>query len=251
MINLERSPERLESITQQLSTLGLSFERVPAVDGRKMSPEDFERLEARYDDLRKFVFRKALFPTEIACFLSHAACWQRLVESGCEWGLVMEDDITLSPRFKRFAASSDWIPEGVRIAQLHGFPNTAFAVGERYPVLDTELLRIVRPTPLCTLAYLIHREAAAWALANYRPIPAPVDDWLFCPYSDFVRRFPPHRLLSACATESALPSDIGDRARRRPQPISLKVGVLRGLRSGGHRIEAFLHSKRRVAFTYK
>lgn len=251
VINLDRSPERLASITGQLSGQGLSFERVPAVDGRKMSPEEFERLEARYDDPRKFVFRKALFPTEIACFLSHAACWQKLVESDSEWCLVMEDDITLSPRFKQFAASSDWIPEGVRVAQLHGFRGTAFAVGESYPALDTELLRIVRPTPLCCLAYLIHREAAAWALASYRPIPAPVDDWLFCPYSDFARRFPPHRLLSACVTESSLPSDIGNRARRRTQPLSLKVSLLRGFRSGWHRIEALLRQKRRVEFTYQ
>lgn len=252
VINLDRSPERLESITRQLSALGLSFERIAAIDGRKMSPEEFERLEARYDDPRKFVFRKALFPTEVACFLSHAACWQKLVESDSEWGLVMEDDVTLSPRFKLFATSSDWIPQGVCIVQIHGYCQTAFTVTESYPVFDTELLRIIRPTPLGCVAYLIHREAAAYALATYRPIPAPVDDWLFYPYSDFARRFPPHRLRSACATAlGEAPSDIGSRARRKRLPLSLKVSLLRGFRSGAYRIEALLCKKRRVEFTYK
>ena len=50
----------------------------------------------------------------------------------------MEDDIVLSPRFKLFATSSEWIPEGVRVIQLHG-SHQSFAVGESYPVRDTEL----------------------------------------------------------------------------------------------------------------
>lgn len=144
VINLDRSPERLESISKQLSAQGLSFQRIPARDGRKLSPEELSRLEAPYDAPEKFVFRKALWPTEIACFLSHATCWEKLVKSNCEWGLIMEDDIVLSPRFKLFAASSDWIPQGVRVIQLHGSRQT-FTVGESYPVHDTELFRIIRP----------------------------------------------------------------------------------------------------------
>lgn len=252
VINLDRSPKRLELITKQLSALGLSFERVAAIDGRKMKPEALERFEAPYDDPRKCIFRYALQPTEIACFLSHAACWQRLVESDAEWGLVMEDDVAISPRFKQFAASSDWIPEGVRIAQLHGYPQSSFTVAERYPVRDTELLRIVWPTPNGCLAYLIHREAAAWALANYRPMPSPVDDWMFTPYSDFAKLFPPHRLLAACVTtRDDIPSDIGNRVQRRPQPTSTKVRVLRRLKKCGYRFEALFQKKRRAVLTYE
>ena len=138
VINLDRSPERLRSISQQLVAQDLHFERLPAVDGRKLAQEELSRLEAPYDAPEKFVFRKALWPNEIACFLSHAACWERLVKSGCEWGLIMEDDIVLSPRFKLFATSSEWIPEGLRVIQLHG-SHQSFAVGESYPVRDTEL----------------------------------------------------------------------------------------------------------------
>lgn len=248
VINLDRSPERLESISKQLSAQGLSFQRIPARDGRKLSPEELSRLEAPYDAHEKFVFRKALWPTEIACFLSHAACWEKLVKSDCEWGLIMEDDIVLSPRFKLFAASSDWIPQGVRVIQLHGFRQT-FTVGESYPVHDTELCRIIRPTPLCCFAYLIHREAAAYALATHMPIPAPVDDWLFCPYSDFAKRFPPHRLLSACVKTLDAPSDIGDRTNRRRLPTSVKVRLLRGFKSGSYRLSTMFRKKRTLTLT--
>lgn len=161
----------------------------------------------------------------------------------------MEDDIVLSPRFKLFATSSDWIPQGVRVIQLHGSRQT-FTVGENYPVHDTELFRIIRPTPLCSFAYLIHREAAAYALATYMPIPAPVDDWLFCPYSDFAKRFPPHRLLLACARTLDVPSDIGDRINRRRMPTSVKVRLLRALKSGGYRLTTMFQKKSSLTLTH-
>ncbi len=160
----------------------------------------------------------------------------------------MEDDIVLSPRFKQFARSSDWIPPEVRVIQLHGSRQT-FTVGESYPAHDTELLRIIRPTPLCSCAYLIHREAAAYALATYLPIPAPVDDWLFCPYSDFAKRFPPHRLLVACARAFDTHSDIGDRSHRRQLPISIKVRLWRALRSGIYRLSTVFQKRHTLTLT--
>lgn len=112
-------------------------------------------------------------------------------------------------------------------------------------------LRILNPTPLCTFAYLIHREAAAYALASYKPIPAPVDDWLFCPYSDFAKRFPPHRLLSACVTSLGAPSDIGARKARQRLPNSLRVRLLRGIKSGGYRLSMLFRKKRILTFGYE
>ena len=161
----------------------------------------------------------------------------------------MEDDIVLSPRFKLFATSSEWIPEGVRVIQLHG-SHQSFAVGESYPVRDTELCRILNPTPLCSFAYLMHREAAAYALASYIPISAPVDDWLFCPYSDFAKRFPPHRLLSACVASLGAPSDIGARATRQRLPNSVKVRLLRGAKSGAYRLSMLFRKKSFLTFGY-
>lgn len=95
VINLDRSPERMRSISQQLVARDLHFERLPAVDGRKLAQEELSRLEAPYDG-------------------SHQS----------------------------------------------------FAAGESYPVRDTELCRILNPTPLCSFAYLMHRESAAYAVRD-------------------------------------------------------------------------------------
>ena len=125
-----------------------------------MCNDELKKLEAQFNNPRKYIFKKALQPCEIACFLSHAKCWEQLVNSDSDWALIMEDDIVLSPRFKQFAESIDWIPSDVRVIQLHG-SEQMFFVGKRYQVRDTELLQIIRPAPLGCLAYLIHRDAAA------------------------------------------------------------------------------------------
>ena len=43
VINLDRSPKRLESISKQLADQSLSFERFPAVDGHKLTKEELSR----------------------------------------------------------------------------------------------------------------------------------------------------------------------------------------------------------------
>ena len=130
------------------------------------------------------------------------------------------------------------------------FKQNCFPHRSKMGVLKS-FLRILNPTPLCTFAYLIHREAAAYALASYKPIPAPVDDWLFCPYSDFAKRFPPHRLLSACVTSLGAPSDIGARKARQRLPNSLRVRLLRGIKSGGYRLSMLFRKKRILTFGYE
>lgn len=249
VINLDRSPERMRSISQQLVVRDLHFERLPAVDGRKLAQEELSRLEAPYDAPEKFVFRRRCGQMEKRVFCRIRPVGRSSSKAAVNGGLIMEDDIVLSPRFKLFATSSEWIPEGVRVIQLHG-SHQSFAVGESYPVRDTELCRILNPTPLCSFAYLMHREAAAYALASYIPISAPVDDWLFCPYSDFAKRFPPHRLLSACVASLGAPSDIGARATRQRLPNSVKVRLLRGAKSGAYRLSMLFRKKVFLTFGY-
>ena len=45
VINLDRSPKRLESISKQLADQSLSFERFPAVDGHKLTKEELSRCQ--------------------------------------------------------------------------------------------------------------------------------------------------------------------------------------------------------------
>ena len=70
VINLDRRPDRLGTISVDLHRLGLSFERVPAVDARLLPPED----KADPNPLMRAGSK--------ACMLSHsepcAGSWRRI-----------------------------------------------------------------------------------------------------------------------------------------------------------------------------
>lgn len=101
LINLDRSLERLEFFTEQASRLGVTFERISAVDGRLLSAEQLQQAVAD-----RFEFQP-LNRGEIGLFMSHKLAWQKLVDSGEPHAAVFEDDVVLSPRMKAVMQSID------------------------------------------------------------------------------------------------------------------------------------------------
>ncbi len=87
LINLRRSPDRLEFQRQQLARLGIRFERLEAVDGQSISDLEF-RTRSRH-------WLRPLGRNEIGCFLSHRLAWQRVVAEQRPM-LILEDDVVLS-----------------------------------------------------------------------------------------------------------------------------------------------------------
>lgn len=97
VINLKASPERLENATQEFDALGLSFERIDAIDGHSLSPEDL----SRYDDKAcQGYFGRSLRAGEIACYLSHLKALKTFVASGQPYGVIIEDDFRAVEEFK-------------------------------------------------------------------------------------------------------------------------------------------------------
>jgi GR25 family glycosyltransferase involved in LPS biosynthesis len=80
VINLERRPDRLARVSAELQRAGLSFETQVAVDGQLETHEP------------KFLSKGA-----IGCWKSHVNSMRRIVEAKAQFGLILEDDATLSP----------------------------------------------------------------------------------------------------------------------------------------------------------
>jgi GR25 family glycosyltransferase involved in LPS biosynthesis len=80
VINLESRPDRLARISAELQRAGLSFETQVAVDGQLELHEP------------KFISKGA-----IGCWKSHVNSMRRIVEARVPFGLILEDDATLSP----------------------------------------------------------------------------------------------------------------------------------------------------------
>lgn len=91
VINLDRAPERMTYMQRQLDALGLPYERVDAVDGSLLSRPVSGFDERGYNLLhgRKF------HPGEVGCYLSHMKALRKFMDSGADYGLILEDDCLL------------------------------------------------------------------------------------------------------------------------------------------------------------
>jgi len=86
LINLDRSPERLQKVHAHLSTLGIDYERIPGVDGLTLDEATFRQ------HTRKNLYYKPLKPGEVGCYLSHNKALQCFLDSGAPYALILEDD---------------------------------------------------------------------------------------------------------------------------------------------------------------
>lgn len=90
LINLDRSADRLARCAPILDGLGLSWERVPGIEGKRLSAARLGALNPHPAPHGEWF--RPLTPGEIGCFLSHLRCWQLIEERGLDCALVLEDD---------------------------------------------------------------------------------------------------------------------------------------------------------------
>lgn len=89
VINLDRSPERLAKMRAQFEKHDASFIRVNAIDGAKYDGEYLDKSHCTISD-------RPLTKSEIACFLSHRLCWEKIASGTDNYAAVFEDDMILS-----------------------------------------------------------------------------------------------------------------------------------------------------------
>ena len=90
VINLDRRPDRLQTISQTLGALGLKWQRIVAIDGRD------PQLDAQVDWKKLHTYSQYL-PIRrgpIGCYLSHRKVWQKIVEENLQQALILEDDVS-------------------------------------------------------------------------------------------------------------------------------------------------------------
>jgi len=176
--NLARRPDRLHYMQAQLSQAGLQFERHAAFDVAGVCEED---LDPRIDRPRSRVFMSS----ESACNLaSHLAMHQRLLHSGAEAAIIMEDDIELSPDIAPAARDLEWLPPDIGVIQFerYGSGQSRRLVGPSLgkPSPGRSLHRLFSRVG-GSACYLITRRAARHLADWTGPLRAPIDHLLFSP----------------------------------------------------------------------
>ncbi len=216
VINLDSSKERFEAVKTRLSELNVKFERISAVDGRKLSRAQREQITYPLCNKKAYIrFTRTLSPGEIGTFLSHRKCWQMLLDSQEDRAIIMEDDCVLSDRAAQYLQTDSWIPEGVDLLQLHShLPQVKMHIRKETLSLPTgDLLIAPLDMALGAQCYFISRKAAERAMELSQIFPAPVDDFLFTLKFEIANEFTVWRLQPSVATQSMVESDIGDRRR--------------------------------------
>ncbi|MBR1836943.1 MAG: glycosyltransferase family 25 protein [Kiritimatiellae bacterium] len=177
VVNLDRSPERLAETQRLFGEAGLSFERVPAVDGAALSPAERRRL---CPPLR-FRLANAMRPPkpgEIGCALSHRKVWDAVTRQGEAIAGVFEDDVAFDAPALREAletARRENDPDVPTVWLLQtGLPMPGRSGGRRcYDILETRDVGHV----FSTYAYLLNRAAAARLAALQTPVVNMADTW--------------------------------------------------------------------------
>ena len=154
VINLDRDVARLQFMTTLFLQHGLSFERVEAVDGRRLSelrgPEIVPVCPSRG-------FPRGLMMKEQGLTMSHRKAALRLLNSGMPVGCIMEDDVNFSPSFRRLLPLLAVAPPA-DIVKLEGIGTVRHVI----PVgtIENHMLAVtVRPI-MGSAAYLVTRRGA-------------------------------------------------------------------------------------------
>lgn len=233
-INLDRSPERCRLITQRLGELELDFTRMSAVDGKTLSAECIDALQyPKNDPDIRSRYTRQLTPAEIGCFLSHRKCWETLLASDENYAVIIEDDLVISDRAKTYLKDEAWIPSGVDICRLYGPSKDGSHLIEKDRLAlagGDELVVQLKPKPLCTLGYIISRQAAQDALEHSKMLPCPVDDFLFNLMFDFAHTYKSWQVNPSVIANADIGSDIGTRNNRDIAELRSSFFIRHGLR---------------------
>src|SRR5262245_12397808 len=163
LINLDRSPDRLELMLTEAQRTGLAFERFSAVDGRDALPD---WLRPQFSDTAD------LSSGEVGCYASHLSIYQQIARNQLAYAMILEDDVILPDDLLSMVKDAlSMAPKGWDYIRLSGhFKRAVYSIG---PLPNGR--HLVRHTliPNTTAGYLISRQGADKMLApspRLRPI---------------------------------------------------------------------------------
>lgn len=138
-------------------------------------------------------------------------CWEKLINSSSDWGLILEDDITIFPSASKYIEYPSWIPKGIDLVQIFIPTNPWLALVDKKNIKllnNATLYHPLKPSPIGCLAYFISKKAAKEAIEHSQKLSMPVDEFLFSPLSAFAKHHPVWRLNPAVICHGEFQSTI-------------------------------------------
>ena len=217
VINLDRDTERMASIHDNLTRLGLAYERLPAIMGKDVP--DWEKLV----DHSTYTWRNRLDTPragEVGCYLSHLKVLETFLRTDAPWCVVLEDDVEVLPAcvdvLRSLGEKDDW--DLVKLFNFHsGMP-----VKKRELVGGHRLVaHLTRTTS--SAAYVVNRRAAESLLKSMRPISEQVDHALDRPWETNLRTRGIRPMPVVLAPVAHTTSTIGYQDKKKGRPLGKAV----------------------------
>lgn len=207
LINLKRSPDRLQKMQKLLGHYNIDFQRLDAVDCRDFTEDSLNNVTTP-----NWLYPYAMQKGEVACFLSHQNCWKEFVQTNDDWALILEDNQIIQPSITSYLKDISWIPEECGLIQLQ-FSSKPTIYDKIKSVENNCLLRMKYSNPIGTSAYLISKKIALLALENSKTIDCPIDNFLFGYWSPFSNKARAWRLLNPVSKRDNIETTISGRGK--------------------------------------
>lgn len=206
VINLDRRPDRWETISENLDRIGVAAERIPAVEAQALADRDRWEIEHGNRPLHRINYGSA------ACMMGHAAAMKSLLlRPEVPAALILEDDAELAPDTLDHLQAVDWWPEGTLAVRLEQSPRSKGRLLWRScgkSPSGRDLCRFERGIS-GSAAYLISRRGAEIVLDAFYDPRHPTDGILFNMLSSpTARRLRPVQIVPPLARQDLESSDL-------------------------------------------
>ncbi len=170
VINLDRSPNRLSYMDEQLSQVKMPFVRINAIDGRQIKPQVLQSYQQQ--SKRSWAHYAILSAGEIGCTLSWHNAWKIISNHKHKACIVLEDDIKIHDSFKdTIQILFNNLDENI-VIDLSG--KKGMIEKERKNINGIVLIRYQTP-PLGNIGSIYGKVAAQVFLNKIQHFKAPVD----------------------------------------------------------------------------
>ncbi|MFQ5624619.1 MAG: glycosyltransferase family 25 protein [Paracoccaceae bacterium] len=184
LINLDRSPDRLDMASAQLDAARFPFERVAAVDGAALvgrTPENYLPAQA------VAAMGRELNRGEIGCYLSHLECLEGFLDGDAPFLMVLEDDFRFTEGgsglildLVSFLSGNGWDKRQLVVNLGRGHKKIFSRVAGFSPSSGAARLRYSHYFPNHTTGLVWNRRTARLFLDECRTIRRPIDVQLQC-----------------------------------------------------------------------
>ncbi|MCT2580514.1 MAG: glycosyltransferase family 25 protein [Mesorhizobium sp.] len=197
IINLDRSPGRMQRMADRLNSIGAAFERVPAVDGRLLSDAEIA------DVYKPIAGVAAMTPEEVGCFLSHRKCWERIASGPDAYGCVFEDDMLISKRAGLFLVEeASWVPRDADLVKVETVVGRVWLDRTVLALRDGFELARLRSFSFGSGGYILSKTAAERLLAMTRVFSDAVDHVKFNPACGIAGSLKSYQMIPALSVQT-------------------------------------------------